>query len=740
MELAHMDFASGTHPATKLRAIDNATDMQKEVERECAAIGITPPSYRLTELIGKGSFGRVYKATGPTPAQIVAVKIMSIEEGDIAAPGENDTFSEVLKEINTLKLLNESGAKNINTVIDTLLIGQSMWMVTEYCAGGSVATLMRPTGSLLEMWIVPILREVAEAIYWVHGQCIIHRDIKCANVLITEEGAVQLCDFGVAGTLRSRSEKRRTMTGTLHWMAPELFDGNVSYGSEVDIWAFGSMAFEAATGLPPNAAAMFDVDLSSFGDYLRRCSPRLEGDQFSAQLKDLVAFCMVPDPAKRPRIEQIQKHPYIFGTAERRPTNTLARLVAAYREWESQGGGRRSLFSAGGAQGVSRRELCPILSDEGWDYGTVEEADQLNYGHALENVTIPAQPSMQRRRHRRLHQLKVPGPSVKAPLEKAFDPHTISNYRDHARVFYRMGSSPTLQRSTDDENTICESPIKTSISSVSIFSGQETIKPLSRTNSSDRTTTNRRFGTSKTKDWTFPKSSVSLVSPVGMSCPALTSDGDALFISNPGPPTSSQEAPVRPKLHIASSRASAMSLIDLDASLPTPPETGFSMIFPMTLDPSQPGANGNTFEPAFASVDAVSAQLAGTLEPDSRTSSDDDIPRYREPSLYIRYSTAGIHLPVEGNSQTEQEMRLPRIVLGSRTVSDESARSASLGSLGLGGPRPPPLPMPPAEEVILGLGSREALREEVTRLFASMGEHLRYAGHKVAGMDGEMRR
>ncbi|KAK0732146.1 germinal center kinase, partial [Lasiosphaeris hirsuta] len=442
MELAHIDFASGTHPATKLRAIDNATDMQQEVERECAAIGIAPPPYRLTELIGKGSFGRVYKATGPKPTQTVAVKIMSIEEGDIEAPGQSDTFSEVLKEVNTLKLLNESGAKNINTIIDTLLIGQSMWMVTEYCAGGSVATLMRPTGSLLEMWIVPILREVAEAIFWVHGQGIIHRDIKCANVLITEEGAVQLCDFGVAGTLRSRFEKRSTVTGTLHWMAPELFDGNVSYGSEVDIWAFGSMAFEAATGLPPNAAAMFDVDLSDFGDYLRRCSPRLEGDQFSTQLKDLITFCMVPDPAKRPRIEQIQKHPYIFGTAERRPTSTLARLVTSYREWESQGGDRRSLFCAGGAQGISSRDICPILDEEGWDYGTVDEADQVIFDHAMENVdTIPAQPSKQRRRHGRLHQLKIP--SVKAPLEKAFDPHTISNYRDHARVFYRLGSAPT---------------------------------------------------------------------------------------------------------------------------------------------------------------------------------------------------------------------------------------------------------------------------------------------------------
>jgi serine/threonine protein kinase len=95
---------------------------------------------------------------------------------------------------------------------------------------------MRPTGGLTERWIIPILREVAEAVYWVHKQGVIHRDIKCANVLITEVGGVQLCDFGVAGVLATKFDKRSTVTGTLHWMAPELFDSTVSYGSEVDIW------------------------------------------------------------------------------------------------------------------------------------------------------------------------------------------------------------------------------------------------------------------------------------------------------------------------------------------------------------------------------------------------------------------------------------------------------------------------------------------------------------------------
>lgn len=201
-------------------------------------------------------------------------------------------------------------------------------MVTEYCAGGSVASLMRPTSGLPEKWVIPILREVAEAIFWVHQQGIIHRDIKCANVLVTDAGGVQLCDFGVAGIVETKFDKRSTVTGTLHWMAPELFDSTVSYGMEVDIWAFGSMAYEIVSGLPPNATAV--IDLPHFGS-LKQFRPRLEGDQYSSQLKSHVAFCMVEGAAQRPTIEQVQAHPYVFNAHHEYPTESLSKLVSAYR-------------------------------------------------------------------------------------------------------------------------------------------------------------------------------------------------------------------------------------------------------------------------------------------------------------------------------------------------------------------------------------------------------------------------
>lgn len=95
---------------------------------------------------------------------------------------------------------------------------------------------------LSEKFIIPVARELAEGLNAIHQAGIIHRDIKAANVLIHEEGRLQICDFGVAGVLQSQLDKRSTWIGTPHWMPPELFPNRPTeahqYGSEVSLFYF----------------------------------------------------------------------------------------------------------------------------------------------------------------------------------------------------------------------------------------------------------------------------------------------------------------------------------------------------------------------------------------------------------------------------------------------------------------------------------------------------------------------
>ncbi|RTE70778.1 hypothetical protein BHE90_014826 [Fusarium euwallaceae] len=717
--MATLNSGGAPFSATRQNAVKDAKEMQASVAQECVESGKEPPPYLLLELIGKGSFGRVYKARGTKPGQLVAIKIINIENGDALDPGA-DTFGDILKEIETLKLLDSSGAKNVNTVVDALLVGHTMWMVTEYCAGGSVSTLMKPRGRLSEQWIVPILREVAEAIFWVHKQGIIHRDIKCANILVTEVGGVQLCDFGVAGIIQTNFDKRSTITGSLHWMAPELFNPAVRYGTEVDIWAFGSMAYEVASGLPPNAAFR---DIPRFGAYLKNHCPRLEGDQYSSGLKDLIACCIVEDPSQRPPIEHLQQHPYIHGTEMDYPTQSLSRLVHAYKLWEAQGGSRASLFSPGGAQREPASDSPSLLPEE-WNFSTLDDLGQLAVSGSLQSVfeaydttidirTKPSNPYPRRR--------KPPPPNIKmpmAPLQKLFDPNTISNYQDNSRDFYAPAGGPMVfevpTREGSDTHSVRESLIDLDAALGDVVpqsADLSTVKPSTRSLSGDLTDAGRR----RTLDWSFPTEASTSVSPRFQHSPdPATSDGELTL-------TQGQRGLVSafpPDRMVSDNRASALSLIDLDAGLPDDlRETSR----PSTADSETPSDIWRTpFD-----------LERHTPEPMSHPSV------VREPSIYVDDGDFSINTALDmpelnqtmiHSTRRTSRQHLPAIHSEHDEPSEIPGRNSNVMQDGPAAVLLPPRPEPPTAGVMQGTEDGEDVKGEMLRLISSLKDHLEYTG------------
>ena len=803
LQMANLQVRGADFSVTKQKALEDAKKMQASVQEEFAKAGKDAPPYLLQELIGKGSFGRVYKATDLNTRALVAVKIIDIEGSDTLNPKMADTYSEFLKEINALKLLRDSGAKNINHVLDALPCGQSMWMVTEYCAGGSVATLMKPTapGGLQEKWIIPILREVAEAIYWVHKQGIIHRDIKCANVLVTEPGAVQLCDFGVAGVIETKFDKRSTFIGTPHWMAPELFDPSASYGTEVDIWAFGSMVFEIASGLPPNVMA--GVDITQLGNYLKTHIPRLEGDRYSTQIRNLVAYCLEEDPAKRPTIQDVQRDPYIANTSSLFPTSSLAELVKAYKLWEARGGSRKSLFAMGGAQGPSDYASDTALANDEWNFSTTVDFDMavLNnpdtqavydvYGSNVEfqfngETPRPSKPKSRRRPPPHL-------PAVKAPLEKIFDPNTISSYEENARLYYNKPMPPPATsdlplRDEGFQSTLRESLIDLDASfhgaDLSQFADMDTLRadPRASTDySADETNDFNKAPLSdpadlnnnrRTQEWKFP-----VIPPP----PASANPEMSRFPFNEERPSMTPGMGGRPPLiHHATepmglpsqgsyeneltvpreqdNRASVGSLIDLDESLAMPeftrPSTANSDVG--SVSGSEIGGLANPFD---------LERHASRYEPLAPTT--------REPSIYIsddsdfaRLATApGSHSGTPGSSVNGSAMHSRNSSYGdggaysggeyldsdylTMTTSNRQSRirpdmqdrqqyqprQYERGPLnGSAASSLPQVPAPPSARVMQGTASREEVRDDMMRMLGSFADHLSFANSRVSAL------
>ncbi|POR30875.1 Serine/threonine-protein kinase nak1 [Tolypocladium paradoxum] len=784
---------------TKQRALEDANKMQKAVVEQCAKSGKEVPQYQLSELIGKGSFGRVYKASSQKTGQLVAIKIIDIEESDTLNPKLADTYSDLIKEISALQLLSDSGAKNINHVIEALPVGQSMWMITEYCAGGSVATLMKPTspGGLQEKWIIPILREVAEAMYWVHGQGIIHRDLKCANVLVTEVGDVQLCDFGVAGVIETKFDKRTTFIGTPHWMAPELFDQSASYGTEVDIWAFGAMVYEIASGLPPNVTD--GIDFSRLGSHLKQQTPRLDGDQYSVGLKDLIAYCLQQDPTKRPTIEEVQRHGYIFKTEESYPASSLAHLVRGFKLWESQGGDRRSLFSAGGAQGLSDISAMALANDE-WNFSTTAAFDQqvFDNGDAQDvydvygsNVDFSQQVFEESSRPPKAKSRRRPPqhlPSVKAPLEKVFDPNTISNYEDNSRAYYgKLFQAPTSDLPLRDESTpaadVRESLIDLDASlhgsDLSQFVDMDTIKA-----GDSRASVDYDFGDAshyvkaplsdpadvnnnrRTQDWKFP------------TMPPPASASPEMFRFPFTDESSSTPEAGRPILvhHSTEPLQTSMPFSDLAASKPSPANRA-SVGSLIDLDMSFPDSATDYTRPStsHSDVGSISGSEVGGANPFEleKHASPYVLPNMapREPSIYVsddsEYANSLADLPGH-SSDSEHTQRQPeangQTINGGRPYSlsefaDMDPESMSTPQTAapsvtqfpssfqdqppqgqLREPSPynyanlPPLPIAPSSRVMEGRASSEEVKNELRRMAMSLGDHLSYANSYLSGL------
>jgi len=257
--------------------------------------------------IGKGGFGEVFIAKRKSTGQQVAIKILR--------KSFDDFFRELAREISLLKSCHHP---NIVNFIESYVWQNQIWIVMEYCSGGSLHQLCEHT-IMGEDHISYIACNILHGLAYLHSSRHIHRDIKADNILLNMDGSIKLADLGIAAELDDEDSQAIGLCGSKYWMAPEMIK-HLPYDYKVDIWGFGCLIIELAEGRHPyygqhSMGAMFQTATKG-------ALPLESPEKWSRMFKDFMENCFQMDPNVRPSAEILLKHPFIVtmgGNEEKVP-------------------------------------------------------------------------------------------------------------------------------------------------------------------------------------------------------------------------------------------------------------------------------------------------------------------------------------------------------------------------------------------------------------------------------------
>ncbi len=251
---------------------------------------LTLGPYLVTDWIGEGGMGQVFKAEHQLMGREVALKVLPQSR---MTPAAIENFT---REIRTQAILDH---EHLVRAFDAGHDGNVYYLVTEYIPGTDLRRLVRAEGPLGMRQAASIISQSAIGLRYAHEKGLIHRDVKPGNILVTPEGLAKVSDLGLAGFLCSQTDPRsRKTVGTPDYVSPELIKSPETVTPASDIYSLGCTLYYAVTGKVPFPGG-------TTRDKARRhlhetpWHPRRFNPNVSEELVEVIADMMAKEPKDR---------------------------------------------------------------------------------------------------------------------------------------------------------------------------------------------------------------------------------------------------------------------------------------------------------------------------------------------------------------------------------------------------------------------------------------------------------
>ncbi|EDQ85307.1 uncharacterized protein MONBRDRAFT_29411 [Monosiga brevicollis MX1] len=267
----------------------------------CYSVAASMENYHVLELVGTGSFGKVYKGRRRGGLELVALKFISIR-------GRNDRELALLQdEIEIMKTLDHPHIIKLHEAITTKdELARPLIVATDYAAG-ELYQVLEDDRTLPIEEIHSISQQLISALRYLHDHRIIHRDLKPQNVLLGKNGLCMLCDFGFARAMSFNTLVVTSIKGTPLYMSPELVREE-PYDHRSDLWGLGCILYELCVGEPP-------FYTNNIFDLVKMITqqPVTFPSNVDPDFKDMLQGLLIKVPHKRLGWPHLSTHRFLVG-------------------------------------------------------------------------------------------------------------------------------------------------------------------------------------------------------------------------------------------------------------------------------------------------------------------------------------------------------------------------------------------------------------------------------------------